>query len=120
MARKKSANPHEMQTKLSALLASVGVLSAIVLVTGVFWRFDFREFAALYTQSSLRYIGILAATGLGVATGTIGFALAWNAAGEKRNPLSGLAWQMFFVNALVVMVTLCAFVIFWFAKERMD
>ena len=120
MARKKSKNPHEARTKMSALLAAIGALCTIVLLVGVLRHADLKEFVILYRQSSIRFFAILGSFLVGWGCAVVGFFLAHNAAGEKRNSLSGLAWQMFFVNALIVLVTMCTFVIFWFAKENVD
>ncbi|MFQ5806105.1 MAG: hypothetical protein ACE5I3_06620 [Phycisphaerae bacterium] len=117
MARTKTGNPHETQAKLSMLLAVVGGLSALLLVVSVLWKFDFEEFAAVYLDGGRRYYTILGATALGVATGSTGFFVGLNSAGRRRNPLSNLAWTAFFLNAAVILVTLCMFVVFWFARE---
>ncbi len=117
MARKKKTNPHELQAKWSLLLAIIGGLSCLLLTVGVFWRFDFGEFAAFYREGSPRFFVIIATTLLSLLASGIGFFVALNSAGQKRNTLSGLAWKTFFVHAIVITVTLCVFVIFFFAKE---
>lgn len=117
MARKVRRNPHETQAKLATLMAAIGALCVLVLIVGVFHRFDFGEFTVLYKAGSLRYYGILGATLLGVGTGAIGFFVGLNSAGQQRNSLSKLAWFAFFSSAGVILMTLCLFVVFWFAKE---
>jgi len=107
-----------MQTKLGAIMAAIAFLCAAALCLGVFRRFDFREFAAYYVEGTLRFYGILIATFLALGASTVGFFLSLNAAGRRRNRLSGLAWRMFFVNAALIMITLCVFVLFWFAREE--
>jgi hypothetical protein len=112
-------NPHELQAKVGTLLAAVGTLSAALLVVSVLWNFQIEggEVAAVYLAGGRRFYVILGSTFLGLATGGIGFFVSLNSAGQKRNPLSQLAWAAFFLNAAVVLVTMCAFVVFWIAKD---
>ena len=86
----------------------------------VFYNFDFEEFTARYAAGSLRFFVILGSTALGIAASAIGFFVALNSAGQKRNRLSGLAWTAFFANAVAGTVTVCVLVIFWCAKEQVN
>lgn len=117
MARTLKRNPYETQAKLSLLLAVIGGLSVLLLIVSVFWRFNFEETAAVYMDGGRRYYVILAAAFVGVATGLGGFLAGLNSAGQRRNPLSNLAWTAFFLNAAVLLLTLCAFVVFWIARD---
>lgn len=117
MARKRT-NPHEQQAKWSLYLAIAAGLSTLLLIVGVFRRFSFEEFAAFHAKGSLRFYGIFATTLFSLAASGIGFFVALNSAGQKRNALSGLAWKTFFAHALIVFVTLCVFIIFFFAREE--
>jgi len=118
VARTKKTNPHELQAKWSLLLAIIGGLCALLLIASVFRYFDLAEFSAYYKRDSPRLYVIMASTVLGLAASGIGFFVALNSAGQKRNPLSGLAWKAFFLNALIITVTLCMFLVFLFAKEE--
>lgn len=120
VARTAKKNPHETQAKVSLLLAVVGVLSALALIVCVFWRFDFESFTAYYAGGSLRSYVIIASTVVGIFAGGTGFFVGLNSAGQRRNRLSGLAWLTFFVHSAVITVTLCLFVIFWLAKDRVS
>ena len=120
MARQPKTNPHETQAKLSLVLAVIGGLCALALIVCVFYHFDFEEFTAKYKTGTLRFFVILGSTALGIAASAIGFFVALNSAGQKRNRLSSLAWTTFFVNAVAGTVTVCVFVIFWFAKEQVN
>ena len=118
MARPK-ANPYETQAKLSLLLAVIAALSAVALIACVFFRhFDFHEFTVYYVSGNLRHIVILGSTAIGLVASGIGWLVAFNAAGQKRNPLSGLAWKMFFVHSALIVLMFGTFVVFWLAKER--
>lgn len=117
MARDKKASSYEVQAKAGMALAALGALSALALCVCVFWRFRFDEFTATYMAGGLRFYVILVAALGGLATGAIGFFLSLNAAGRRRNPLSNVAWAAFFVNAGVLLVTLCVFVVFVFARD---
>ncbi len=116
MARKRS-NPHETQARISLGLAIIGGLGALMLTVCVFWRFSFGDFAAYYREDSLRFYLILASFLLAMAASGIGFFVALNSAGQKRNNLSGLAWITFFTHAAILLIALCVFVVFYFAKE---
>ena len=117
MARRKKTNPHETQAKLSLLLAAVGGLSALALAVFVFWNFDWESFAAVYLVGHWRYYAILGATFVAGTAGAIGFFVALNSAGQNRNKLSKVAWVTFFVHSAIILVTLCLFIVFWFAKD---
>ena len=117
MVARKKQNPHETQAKLGTLLAAVGLLCAAVLTVGVLWNFEFHEFIAFYKASSLRFYGIIGAGLAGLVCGAVGFFVSLNAAGQKRNELSGLAWKAFFANVFVLLVTLCVGVVFFFARQ---
>lgn len=118
VARRTKTNPHELQTKLGVIMAAVGTVCALVLCAGVLRRFSFTDFAAYYVAGSLRFYGILGAAFVAGVASTIGFFVSLNAAGQKRNRLSSLAWKMFFVNAVLITITLCVFFVFWRAKEE--
>ena len=118
MARKLKRKPYETQAKLSLVLAGIGGLSALVLVFCVFFRyFSFEPLAARYIEGSPRFYAIIGSDVLGLAAGWIGFFVALNCAGQKRNPLSNLAWTAFFLNAAVALITMCTFIVFWFARD---
>ena len=118
MARRKKTNPHELQAKWSLLLAIAAGLSTLLLIAGVFRYFSFADFAAYYVENSLRFYGIIATTLFSLVASGIGFFVALNSAGQKRNALSGLAWKTFFAHALIITVTLCVIIIFFFAREE--
>ncbi len=117
MARKKKTNPHELQAKWSLLLAVAAGLSTLVLIAGVFRHFSFSDFAAYYVEKSPRFYGMIAATLFSLAASSIGFFVALNSAGQKRNELSGLAWKTFFAHALIIGVTIGVIIVFFFARE---
>ena len=118
MAQKKKVNPHELQAKWSLWLAIAAGLSTLALIVGVLRHFSFTEFAAYYAEGSLRFYGIIATALFSLAASGIGFFVALNSAGQRRNALSGLAWKTFFAHALIIGVTLCVSIIFFFARER--
>jgi hypothetical protein len=102
---------------VSLLLAIIGGLSTLALIGFVFRNFDWASFAAIYVDGHWRYYAILIATFVAGATGAIGWFVALNSAGQKRNNLSKLAWTTFMVHSAIILLTLCVFIIFWFARE---
>ncbi len=117
MARTLKRNPYETQAILSLVLAGIGGLSALVLAYCVFRRFSLEPFAAQYLVESPRFYVIIGSAIVGAVAGGLGFFVGLNSAGQRRNPLSNLAWTAFFLNAAVLLVTLCVFVLFWIAKD---
>jgi len=118
VARTLKRNPYETQAKLSLALAVIGGLSGLMLVYCVFFRyFSFEPLAARYVEGSPRFYVIIGCAVLGLAAGWIGFFVALNCVGQRRNPLSNLAWTAFFLNAAVALITMCTLVVFWFARE---
>lgn len=117
MARRRKANPHETQARVSLLLAVVGGLSCVALMVLAFRRFEWSDFAVKYLEGSWRYYAVFIAGFVAAAASTVGFFVALHSAGQKRNELSGLAWKMFFLNAVVITLTLCTIAVFWFARD---
>ena len=118
MAVRKKSNPYEVQARWSLLLAVIGGLCALALIASIFRYFDFSQFAAYYKKDSPRFYAIIVSSLLGLAASGIGFFVALNSAGQRRNTLSGLAWKTFFVHALIITVTVCMMLIFLFAREE--
>lgn len=114
----KRSNPHENQAKLGVLLAGFGLLSVAALTTTMFWDFDFQEFVARYKLPSLRFCAIVGSELIGLVCGGIGSCVSLNSAGQKDNKLSSLAWEAFFANAIVLLVTLCVGVIVFVTETR--
>jgi hypothetical protein len=118
VARTLRRSPYETQARVSLVLAVIGGLSALLLVYCVFFRyFSFQEFAARYVEGSPRLYVIIASAFLGIGAGGVGFFVGLNSAGQRRNPLSNLAWTAFFLNAAVLLITLCTSVVFWIARD---
>jgi hypothetical protein len=109
-------NSYEGQAVMSVALAGVGVLAAVGVCFIVFTRFDPSTFFVSYSPKSM-FLPVLAVGLLaGLAAGTIGFFVALNSAGQKRNTKSKLAWQGFFLNALVLTVMLSVGIFFFFTR----
>ncbi len=102
------------------LLAIVGTASLALMCVCVFWRFDFANFVALFRMGSPRFFALAGSAVVALGTSTAGFFLSLNAAGQKRNELAGLAWKAFFANAIVIALTLCVGIIFFFAKQSVS
>ena len=117
VARRQTSNPYELQTKWSSVLAAVSALCLLALLVGVLRHFDFEQRTAYYVPGSLRFFAILGAAALGLCSSAVGWLTALNAAGQKRNPLSARAWEMFFVHSVLIVVMLATFIFFWTAKE---
>ncbi len=111
---------YEGQAKLSIALAVIGGLAALVAVGLVYRNFDRASFYVSYNPHSawLPLVGLGLMTA--VAAGAIGFFIALNSAGQRRNPLSALAWQAFFLNAIVLTVVLATAVFLVFTRNPIE
>ncbi len=107
---------YENQAKLSFWLGALGCL-AMVGVAGILMRNYRAGFYVAYSAKSL-FLPVFA---LGMLTGlvaaTVGFFVALNSAGQRRNTRSRLSWQAFFLNAFVLTVLLSLGVFFYFARS---
>ncbi len=108
---------YEGQAVLSIILAAVGGLAGLALIGLIAWKFDSTTFYVNYNSKGpflpLFGLGVLG----GLAASTLGFFIALNSAGQRRNTRSGLAWNGFFLNAVVLTVVLSAAVFFYFTRN---
>lgn len=108
---------YEDQAKLSVVLSVLGALATVGVIVLMLRNFDAGSFYVSYNPKTLWLpmvgVGIL----VGLSAGTVGFFVALNSAGQKRNKNSGLSWQGFFLNALVLTVILSACVFFFFTRN---
>jgi len=104
---------YENQAKLSVILAAVGGAAAVGVAALLVLKFDREVFFVTYNANGL-FLPVLGA-GLvgGLAAATVGFFVALNSAGQRRNPRSALSWRGFFLNAAVIAVLLSATVFFY-------
>lgn len=109
-------NAHEKQAKLSLLLAGISILFAVGLTGLIFRNFHAQFFEVIYDANGRFYPIILATIAVAGITSAIGFLIGLNSAGQKRNTLSKLSWQGFFVNAIALTLTLCMALFFFLTK----
>jgi hypothetical protein len=108
---------YEDQAKLSVALGVLGALAAAALVALLVWKFDHVTFFVTYnSQGPFLPIFGLGFLG-GLATGVTGFFVGLHSAGQRRNTLSSLAWQGFFLNALVLTIVVSAAAFFFFTRN---
>jgi hypothetical protein len=108
---------YEDQAKLSVGLAILGGLAALGVLILMCRNFDAASFYVTYNRKSL-WLPLLAGGLLvGLGAGTVGFLVGLNSAGQRRNKRSGLSWQGFFLNALVLTVVLAAAIFFVFTRN---
>jgi hypothetical protein len=108
---------YESQSLLSVLLALVGGVAALGAVGVMARGFDKASFYVNYSSRSMFLPTLAGALLVGLAAAVIGFFIALNSAGQKRNTRSRLAWQGFFLNALVLTIVLLAGVFFYFTRN---
>lgn len=111
---------YEGQAKLSVALGVIGGLAALAVVALVFRNFEATSFYVTYNPKGawLPLVGLGMAVGMGA--GGIGFFMALNSAGQRRNPLSALAWQAFFLNAVVLTVVIATAILLVFTRNPID
>jgi hypothetical protein len=113
---RRTLDSFESQANLSVLLAAVGTVATLTVVVMILAVFDPQNFWIPMRAGGPRYYAILGASGLAMISGAIGFLLAFNSAGQKRNTRSSLSWMGFFLNSAVITIAACVFVFFWFFK----
>ncbi len=108
---------YEDQAKLSVWLAALGGLAILGVLFLMFRNFDPATFYVTYNPNGFWLptlgVGLLVA----LAASMIGFFVALNSAGQRRNTRSVLSWQAFFLNAVIITVTLSAAAFFVFTRN---
>ena len=108
---------YEAQSKLSFWLAVLGGLAALGVLTLMYRNFDRAAFYVTYNPHASWLMVFGAGLFVALASSTVGFFVALNSAGQRRNTRSALAWQAFFLNALIITITLCAAFFFLFTRN---
>ncbi len=113
-------NVYETQATWSVILGAVASLAMLAAAAAVLQKFQLDDFEIVLRAGGGRYYAILGAIGLAGAASLIGSLIGFSSAGHKRNKKSNLSWMGFFVNAVVMTLTLCLFVFFWLTKDTMQ
>ncbi len=108
---------YEAQSKLSLGLAVLGGLAALGVLYLMRRNFDPAGFYVTYNPQASWLLVVGTGMFVALASSTIGFFVALNSAGQRRNTRSALAWQAFFLNALIITITLCAASFFFFTRN---
>lgn len=111
---------YETQARLSVILAVIGAVFTAATAFAVFQKFDPGVMAVVYAGDSLRFPIIMAGTALAMSASGIGFFIGLNSAGQKRNTKSGLSWVGFFINAVLLTITVCVFIFFYFVRMAVE
>ena len=111
---------YEDQAKLSLYLGVLAALAAVTVVGLIARNFDRVTFYVTYDAKSA-WLPILGAGMLGgLMAGTVGFFVALNSAGQRRNTRSKLSWQAFFLNAAVITMLLSTAAFFVFTRNAIS
>lgn len=110
-------NIYESQAFWSVVLAAVGGITFLGAAGMILPKFEREDFEVVMRAGGGRFYAILGAFFVAGAASLLGSLLGFSSAGHKRNKKSGMSWAGFFINALVMAVTLSLFAFFWFAKE---
>ncbi len=111
----KKSNKYEKQARFSIILAVIGGLAAIAATVFVLQRFD-PALGTKFDPDSWRQFAILSAVFCALAAGAVGFFIAFDSAGQRRNKLSRLSWTGFFLNAGVITLALAVGVFFYYTR----
>jgi len=103
---------YEDQAKLSVILATVGGFFTVAALGGILRNFDLSTGWVRYGTKSIFMPALGGCLVLALALAAIGFFVALNSAGQRRNKRSRLSWMGFFLNAFVIMFALCVGVFF--------
>ena len=111
---------YEDQAKLSVALGALGVLAAAAMIALLVWKFDHVTFFVTYNSQGpflpILGLGLLG----GLAAGVTGFFVGLHSAGQRRNTRSALAWQGFFLNAIVLTLVISAAAFFFFTRNSVS
>ena len=107
----------ENQAMISVALAGAAGLCAIAGVFSVLYRFNWQDFILTYNSRGLRIVLIAGSLFLALSGSVVGFCVAFNSAGRRRNKKSRLSWIGFFLNAAILAVTLMASFFFLFTRN---
>ena len=111
---------YEDQAKLSLYLGVLAALVAAAVVALLARNFDRTTFYVTYNAQGT-WLPLLGAGMLGgLIAGTVGFFVALNSAGQRRNTRSKLSWQAFFLNAVVITVLLATVAFFVFTRNAVS
>jgi hypothetical protein len=99
---------YEAQSKLSFWLAVLGGLATLGVLFLIHRNFDRASFYVTYNPQASWLMVVGAGMFVALASSTVGFFVALHSAGQRRNSRSALAWQAFFLNAIIITITLCA------------
>jgi len=108
---------YEDQAKLSVILAAVGGFFTVAALGAILRNFDAHTGWVQYGTKTVFLPALGGCLVLALALAAIGFFVALNSAGQRRNKRSRLSWTGFFLNALVIMFALCAGVFFFFTRH---
>lgn len=97
---------YENQAKFSIGLAAAGGVFLLGALATIIKVFDWSNFWLPYKPTAKRIIIIGIGLLVALAAGVVGFFVALNSAGQKRNKLSRLSWTAFFLNAALLTLSL--------------
>ncbi len=110
---------YEDQAKLSMILATVGGFFALAALGGILKNFDPSTGWVRYGTKSIFLPALGGCLMLALALATIGFFVALNSAGQRRNKRSRLSWTGFFLNAVVITFAVCVGAFFVITRHGM-
>lgn len=97
---------YETQARLSLALGALSIVSALAGAAAALTGFDWEAFWLTYNPRGLRILAIGGALLLALGASAVGFGIAFNSAGQKRNTQSRLSWIGFFLNAAAIALAL--------------
>lgn len=107
----------ENQATLSVLLAGASAILAVAGAGLMLRNLKWQQFIIVFRSNSMFQPAVLGALGLALLVGIIGFGIAFNSAGQKRNSKSRLSWIGFFLNAGALTLALIAVVFFMLLRD---
>jgi hypothetical protein len=113
-------NTYEGQAKLSLYLGVLAALAAVAVVGLIARNFDRTMFYVTYDAKGTWLPMMGAGMMGGLIAGTVGFFVALNSAGQRRNTRSKLSWQAFFLNAAVITILLSMAAFFYFTRNAIS
>ena len=107
---------YESQATVSVILAGAAAVFVMGAAFCALYKFDWKVFMLSYNSGGMRLPVLGGSLFLALAASVVGFFVAFNSAGQRRNKKSRLSWIGFFANAALIALALMIGFFFLFTR----
>lgn len=120
MKKRLDLHNYETQATLSILLATVAALAVAAAGGAVLYKFNWQDFILVYNRDGFLLYALAGTLFVAMAASVVGFCVALNSAGQRRNAKSRLSWLGFFCNAALMALALMIGFLFLFTRQAIN